>query len=387
MTLAAPVTDAADGTATVLARGATLEQQHIDAIKAQGARYLYINQKGFEDLDRHLSPHQEISRHTGSPRQVMYQQARDTMNAVQTQTPGTTTYADYYVSAQQFVIALMGQGDRPVYLDQPIRDPHDLAAHSAAVAHLSLLLGTRLERYLVEQRDRLSAQHAKEVTNLAVAGMLHDVGKAKLSPAIGQFCSLAQPKDEADASLYQMHSQLSYDLVHSGIEASAATAILHHHQYFDGSGFPYIGQKHGAAHLRGNEIHVFGRILAAADLYDRLSVPIDAPRRTNLEVLHLMRTTHRAQIDPVILATLHQVCPPYPVGARLGLSTGVNAIVTDINADSPYKPHVKLLKQDGAPDGEEISLAKENAPQIRTLWNVPVTRHAQAARSKTSIAA
>ena len=208
-----------------------------------------------------------------------------------------------------------------------------------------------------------------------------------MAPGLREFCSTSQPTDEADLSLYQLHSQLSYDLVHGGIEASAGTAILHHHQYFDGSGFPFVAQKHGAAQLRGNEIHVFGRILAAADLYDRLSVPTNAPRRTNLEVLHLMRTEYRAKVDPVILATLHQVCPPYPVGARLGLSDNSTAIVTEINPDSPYKPFVKILGDNGKPEKKAVSLNSEDAPKIRTLFNVPVTRHAQAARSKTSLAA
>src|SRR2546428_8382360 len=122
------------------------------------------------------------------------------------------------------------------------------------------------------------------------------------------------------------------------LESSAATAILHHQQSFDGSGFPLIRQKHGGAALRGNDIHVFGRILAAADLYDRLAVPAQGPRRTNLEVLHELRISYRDQLDPVVLAMLHLVCPPYPVGAKLGLANGATAIVTQVDARNAYKP-------------------------------------------------
>ena len=60
------------------------------------------------------------------------------------------------------------------------RRPDDHAGHAAAVAVLAVMLGVRLEDYLVSQRRRLNPAHAKEVVNLAVAGMLHDIGKAKL---------------------------------------------------------------------------------------------------------------------------------------------------------------------------------------------------------------
>ena len=155
----------------------------------------------------------------------------------------------------------------------------------------------------------------------------------------------------------------------------AGSAVLHHHQHFDGSGFPAVPQKDGSIMpLAGHQIHVFARILMVADLYDRLSTPHDgSERRSNLEVLHLMRTQYAKWIDPVILKCVQIVCLPFPPGSRVGLSDGKEAVVVRPRGEDPYHPIVRHLASDGWELRETpIDLALPDSPTIVTAAGKPV---------------
>ena len=184
--------------------------------------------------------------------------------------PPTVGYADYYAAGHEIVCAAMQhRGLEGVYLDDLApRRPDDQPGHAAAVAMLAVLLGVRLEDYVMTQRSRLTPSHAKEVVNLAVAGMLHDIGKAKLPPDLRiHNYNCHSPLDADEQRQWDAHARLSYNLVGRGVETSAATAILHHHQRFDGSADP----EGDPARLAGDRIHIFARLLTAADLFDRVS--------------------------------------------------------------------------------------------------------------------
>jgi HD-GYP domain-containing protein (c-di-GMP phosphodiesterase class II) len=137
-------------------------------------------------------------------------------------------------------------------------------------------------------------------------------------------------------------------MVHGGIEPSAAAAVLHHHQRFDGSGFPALVNNDGSVtRLDGTKIHVFGRIIFAADLYDHMANPGTGKRRSNLEVLGLLNTQYAHLLDPEVRKAMAAVAPPFPPGTKVRLEDGTIAVVTGVNPEDPYKPTVKRMMQDG----------------------------------------
>jgi hypothetical protein len=145
-------------------------------------------------------------------------------------------------------------------------------------------------------------------------------------------------------------------MIRNGVEASAATAVLHHHQHFDGSGFPHVAVRRGSVQERvaGMRIHIFARILLVADLYERLTLMPDGRRRSTVQILHLMRTQYAGRLDPQILRVLPSIIPPFPPGATLKLSDGTLAAVTQFHPREPYYPTVqrldpKTLKLVGSP--------------------------------------
>lgn len=370
MTLATPVADPEHPGRELLRRGYRLERPIIHRLKSIGVGYLCVDYPGLDELDKYLAP-------LLSPeRQQVYARVKETIEKVQKQTRPSIRYADYVDTSRAFLQTLLDQGRNPIFMDQMSRMTRDEVGHATAVAHLSLLLGIKLENYLIRERRWLAVHHAKEVLNLGVAGMLHDIGKQRLAPESRPFTSTEPPVDETLRHQWESHARESYELVRHEVGPAAASAILHHHQRFDGRGFPATVD-HGSPQLcppADHKIHIFARILSVADTYDRLtSLSADGSRRTNLEALHLMRTSYRAWFDPVVLDALHTICPPFPPGSRVDLTDGSKAIVTGFDPADPFRPCVKRFAGDGSTIVDKvIHLHHTDAPEIVATDGVAV---------------
>jgi hypothetical protein len=379
MTLAAPIADPEDPQRDLLNRGYCLEHAVIARLRELGVPSLYVDCPGLDALDRHLVPQL-------SPiRQTMYRQICDTMRRVEDCTAPGVSFPDYYATTYEMVTTLLSQGAHPVYMEKLGGLGDDAVSHATTVAHVALMLGLRLEKYLIQQRARLDYQHAREVVNLGVAGMLHDIGKMKLPAELRERCELdagdhgLPADDDPDArELWESHARLGYEMLRGGVECSAATAVLHHHQHYDGSGFPAVRQRpeamkptepRGPAPLKGRDIHVFARILYVADLYANLARPPRSNvRRGNLEVLHLMRTQFAKWMDPVVFAALQSVAPPFLPGSKVVLGDRSTAAVVAVRASDPYVPVVRRFKPDGDElVGPELDLRQRGAPALVAL--------------------
>ena len=312
MPLACPVSSPEQPDVVLLKAGYVLDQKVIDRLPSYGIEVVYVQYPGLDELDQHLlvtlSP----------PRLKMFKQMKSAMTAAQQRSAPKIPYTDYYQTTKDLILTLMGQGQHPVFMDQLSRLGTDAVGHATSVAHLSLLIGLKLENYLIDQREsRLAVSHAREVVNLGVAGMLHDIGKMQLPGHLRNNTGTELPDAPAQQNEWETHCRLGYDMCHNDVEPTAAAAILHHHQHYDGSGYPATKHNDGSvAKASADRIHVFARILQAADLYDRLCTPLSGKRRSNMEVLHLMRTQYSGWIDPSVFQAVQMLCPPFPPGSR-----------------------------------------------------------------------
>lgn len=165
-----------------------------------------------------------------------------------------------------------------------------------------------------------------------------------------------------------------YDLIHNAVPTTTAAAVLHHHQKFDGTGFPKLVREDVRVPVGGSSIHPFARILAAADLFERLSTAEDGRRRTNHEVHALLRDHYAGWIDPEILQTLPQVLPPFAPGRQVALSDDTRAIVVGFQPTHPYLPTVKRIRLEAMQiDDEVINLRDCAGLSIVELNGRPVT--------------
>jgi len=369
MKLAAPVAHPESPEQELLKRGYTLESSILGRLKDLHVDLLYVEYPGLDDLDKHLAAN------LSPARQIIYKQIKATIASAQTRTRPGVSYSDYTSSSREMITTLLSQGQHPIFMDQMSRLGSDAVGHATAVAHLSLLLGLRLERYLIEERKRLPPSHAREVVNLGVAGMLHDVGKCKLPQELQTYTGVEMPEDDEQRKMYQSHARLSYDTIHDGVEPSAASAVLHHHQRIDGEGFPTCIMTDGTQQIMaGAKIHIFARIIGVADTYDRLATPRNnSSRRSNVEILHLIRTQHTGWLDETIVKALTGICPPYPPGSTVLLSDGTQAVVIDVDPNLPYQPTIKRLIGDNMQLEEKtISLDEPGSPEITHLNGISV---------------
>lgn len=101
-----------------------------------------------------------------------------------------------------------------------------------------------------------------EAEMLKQASPMHDIGKVAIPDAIlnkpGRF-------DDSERMIMTTHAQIGFDML-SGSNRSllntAAIVAYQHHENWDGSGYPQG--------LKGEEIHLYGRITAVADVFDAL---------------------------------------------------------------------------------------------------------------------
>src|SRR6266853_838379 len=110
----------------------------------------------------------------------------------------------------------------------------------------------------------------EEVTELTYAGRVHDVGKIFVPERI---LNKSGPLTEEEFYLVRLHAKVGSEIV-STVPGSEKlqTAIEHHHEAFDGTGYP--------SGLSGEEIPLWARIIAIADTLDAMTT--DRPYRNAL---------------------------------------------------------------------------------------------------------
>ncbi len=124
----------------------------------------------------------------------------------------------------------------------------DLYGHVHRVGRLSVALGEVL------------GLGETQLRNLATAGVFHDVGKIHIDPAI---LSKPGPLTGHEVTEIRKHPELGYAMAVDHLDPEVALAILHHHERWDGGGYP-----HG---LTGEEIPRLARVVLVADAFDAIT--------------------------------------------------------------------------------------------------------------------
>lgn len=122
--------------------------------------------------------------------------------------------------------------------------------HAVRVSNLAYYLGKQLE---IREEDCKS---------LAVIGILHDIGKIRLSPHLyGE--EKATLKVEK-MKYVRMHASLGAEILkEEHYPESVVEGVLYHHENYDGSGYPQ--------NLSGKEIPFSARIIRVCDVYAALT--------------------------------------------------------------------------------------------------------------------
>ena len=161
----------------------------------------------------------------------------------------TKHLTDHLVSSEAVVVALARTVEA--------RD-HYTEKHLRRVADRSVEIARKMG---MSQRD---------VEGVRLGGLLHDVGKIAVPDGV---LLKPGPLNEAEFAQIRMHPETGAEIVRplSAFDGPEP-AVLHHHEHFDGSGYP--------AGLRGEAIPLAARIVAVADGFDAMTT--DRPYRKAL---------------------------------------------------------------------------------------------------------
>ena len=162
----------------------------------------------------------------------------------------------------------------------------------------------------IEARDPYTKQHSasvsayamsiakengcsqEEITKLDISGNLHDIGKIGIPDSI-----LLKPGSLTDEEyeIIKKHPVIGSNIIgHLGMWTEEQDIIRHHHEKFDGTGYP--------DRLKGEEIPLLARILSVADVYDALTTDRSYRRRmSDKAAVEIIKENSGSQFDPEIV--------------------------------------------------------------------------------------
>lgn len=134
-------------------------------------------------------------------------------------------------------------------LDAMEEDLSDAIKHGMLVSNLAAALAKEL------------GESEEFICQMAMAGMLHDIGKLRLSKYL-----YGRKKDTLvieEMKYVRMHPTFSYEIVKAnGFDEDLQQMVYHHHENYDGSGYPN--------NLKGRAIPWGARILRTCDVFAAL---------------------------------------------------------------------------------------------------------------------
>lgn len=155
----------------------------------------------------------------------------------------------------------------------------DLHGHVHRVSNLAVDLGSGLG---LGQDD---------IDRLALAGVLHDVGKIHLDPEV---LGKPGPLTDYERDLMQRHPELGFAMTRNRLDPKIAEAILYHHERFDGNGYPFG--------LAGYDIPILSRIVLVADAFDAMTSHRSYQPALPVEfAVNEIRKNAGTQFDPAVV--------------------------------------------------------------------------------------
>jgi putative nucleotidyltransferase with HDIG domain len=193
--------------------------------------------------------------------------------------------------------------------------------HSVAVCALMVNLSRQLQ--LPE----------KEVRDMGVAGLLHDIGKMVIPETV-----LNKPGrlNDEEFAIVKAHPERGYELLAQGvgIPDAALDVCRHHHEKVDGSGYPFG--------LTGEQMSQAAKMGAICDVYDALtSNRAYKEAWTTAAAIGAMRSWE-GHFDPRLLFAFMQSTSIFPPGMLVRLRSNRLAVVLE-NGRRTTRPRVKAF--------------------------------------------
>lgn len=195
------------------------------------------------------------------------------------------------------------------------------------VTIISLIIGKHLELSAVE------------LYQLAVGAFFHDIGNMFLPESL---LKKESALNETEYDTIRTHSEKGYRFTKDefNLPTRSYLAILQHHERYDGQGYPMK--------KAGEDISIYGRIVAIADVYDALSS--HRPQRKALSSAKAFKMIIEGMgkaFDPNLVKAFAERVSPYPIGFTIKLPDKRVGIVVENYKGKPFNPKVRIIEEDG----------------------------------------
>ncbi|KIL37725.1 hypothetical protein SD71_01250 [Cohnella kolymensis] len=235
---------------------------------------------------------------------------------------GSVMIKDLRQTALPMLIETLSTGSLIQFLVHLRRKDDITLTHSIGVAALSIMLGRWLN---------LSSE---ELTDLAVAALLHDIGKLRIERHL-----LNKPGKLTVGEYEEIkkHTVYGYEMLRNSpdIKELCALPALRHHERLNGTGYPN--------RLTGDAIDKFSRLIAVTDVFHAMSS--NRSYKDRIPFYHVIREMHASafgQFDPDFTLVFLSKMMETLIGTEVVLSNGKTAVIVALNPSDPFRPLVRV---------------------------------------------
>lgn len=167
----------------------------------------------------------------------------------------------------------------------------------------------------------------EDIKNIGTAALIHDLGLTEMPALIRQ-----KKRSAHEEALWQEHPKYGYYFAkEKGLDDKITKLILHHHERWNGSGFPNK--------LTGKDIPLGARIIAVCESYVELLKFENYPHYQAIEYLY---GAGNYLFDSNVVNAFTNNLAVYPLGSMVRLSTGEVGIVVNVRKNLGPRPIVKV---------------------------------------------
>jgi len=168
-----------------------------------------------------------------------------------------------------------------------------------------------------------------------LAALMHDIGKVRTPKEI-----LNKPEKLTDTEfeIMKRHVVDGAEILRMtpDVPALAPVVAFEHHLRTDGSGYP--------TRVTRSSLNVGTMLCSIADVYDAMRSQRQYQQAFPTDrILAVLKRNDGAQFDQHLVRRFAQLIGIYPVGNIVKLNTGEVAVVMNVYAPDPYRPHVRVL--------------------------------------------
>jgi len=185
----------------------------------------------------------------------------------------------------------------------------------------------------------------EELSHLGQIGMLLDIGKLRISPAILRKPGNLTPEEFEEV---KRHVDCGMELIRTSgkVHPNVLEGIHQHHERLDGSGYP--------RRLKDRQIGPFGRMAGVVDCFSAMTSPRPyADAMSPYEAMRQLQTWGETFFNAGLVQQFIQAIGIFPVGTLVELSTGESAVVIEQHKAHRLKPKVLVVAD---PDGAALNV-------------------------------